>query len=132
MLTVARSNLHAAGLDDVMVRQGDMYNLPFGDGSFDTVTVDQVLYQAERPAEVVTEAARLLRPGGRLLVVDFARTGGKGLAGDAAMIGLVEDDLRDWLRRAGLACTAVRRLEGESLAVLLTVARRERQHDVAA
>jgi ubiquinone/menaquinone biosynthesis C-methylase UbiE len=41
-----------------------MYHLPFADASFDTVTLDQVLYQAENPAAVVAEAARLLRPGG--------------------------------------------------------------------
>jgi SAM-dependent methyltransferase len=71
MLVLARSNLHAAGLDHLSVRQGNMYQLRFADGSFDTVTIDQVLYQAEQPAEVLREAARVLRPGGRLLLVEF-------------------------------------------------------------
>jgi SAM-dependent methyltransferase len=77
MLVLARSNLHAAGLDHLSVRQGNMYQLRFADGSFDTVTIDQVLYQAEQPVEVLREAARVLRPGGRLLLVEFL-TGERG------------------------------------------------------
>lgn len=70
MLALARNALEQAGLDHCMVRHADMYKLPFSAGSFDTVTVDQVLEHAEAPARVIAEAARILRPGGNLLVVD--------------------------------------------------------------
>src|SRR5690349_3123904 len=70
MLAVARANLERAGLRHCQVRQADMYQVPLPAGSFDVVIVHQVLHYAESPAGVLAEAARLLRPGGRLLVVD--------------------------------------------------------------
>ena len=132
MLTVARSELHAAGLDNVMVRQADMYALPFAAAAFDTVTVDQVLFQAERPQEVLIEAARLLREDGQLLIVDFARPAGKLPPGAAQSIGLSADDLEHWLSRAGLNAHSTRSLEGESLTVTLTVASRHGRAERAA
>lgn len=132
MLTVARSELHAAGLDDVMVRQGDMYNLPFGPGEFDTVTVDQVLFQAERPQHVISEAARLLRDDGQLLIVDFARPAGKLPPGSAEPVGLSEDELSRWLDAAGLTATRSRALAGEFLTVMLAVASRRNTGEQAA
>ena len=53
------------------VRRGDMYALPGTDGSVDTVVLHQVLHFADDPAAVIAEAARVLAPGGRLLVIDF-------------------------------------------------------------
>jgi ArsR family transcriptional regulator len=135
MLLVARTNLHAAGLKEVMVRQGDMYALPFADASFDTVTLDQVLYQAEHPAAAVAEAARLLRPGGRLLVVDYARgVEAKRASIDprVAGVGVSEDALAQWFEQAGLAAGPVRRLPGESLTVLVTAGLRRARTDAAA
>jgi ubiquinone/menaquinone biosynthesis C-methylase UbiE/DNA-binding transcriptional ArsR family regulator len=135
MLLVARSNLHAAGLKEVMVRHGDMYHLPFADGSFDTVTLDQVLYQAENPAAVVAEAARLLRPGGRVLVVDYGRgneTKRSSIDPRTSQIGMSEDALAEWFEHAGLQAGPVRRLPGESLTVLVTAGlRRARTHAAA-
>ena len=49
-----------------------MYALPLDDGSADTVIIHQVLHYAHSPAAAIGEAARVLAPGGRLLVVDFA------------------------------------------------------------
>ena len=72
MLAVARSSLEQAGMDHCMVRHANMYQLPFPAGSFDTVTLDEVLGQAEDPRRVIVEAARILRPNGHLLVVDQA------------------------------------------------------------
>jgi len=72
MLAVARSSLEQAGMDHCMVRHANMYQLPFPAASFDTVTLDEVLGQAEDPQRVIAEAARILRPNGQLLVVDQA------------------------------------------------------------
>ena len=126
MLMLARSNLHAAGLDHLMVRHGNMYQLRFPDGSFDTVTIDQVLYQAEEPAQVLREAARVLRPGGRLLLLEFLtetsydlwEQDGEGLA------ALDEDRLEGWMRDAGMERISGLRLPGRPFPVLLAVARR--------
>lgn len=60
------------GLDHCTVRLGDMYRLALPDAGFDLVAVQMVLHYAEDPAAVLAEAARMLRPGGRLVVIDLA------------------------------------------------------------
>lgn len=92
MLLVARNNLRAAGVAHVSVRQGDMYQLRFAPGSFDTVTMDLVLSHAEQPAQVISEARRVLRQGGVMLVVDFAD----------ADSGLDNKRLTAWFEEAGM------------------------------
>jgi len=62
MLAVARVNLERAGLENGSVRLGDMYQLALADASFDAVVIHQVLHYADRPAAVIAEAARVLRP----------------------------------------------------------------------
>ncbi|MEM9383826.1 MAG: metalloregulator ArsR/SmtB family transcription factor [Pseudomonadota bacterium] len=137
MLKVARAALHESGLDrQAMVRQADMYNLPFAAASFDTVTMDQILFEAQRPAEVVAEASRVLRANGCLLVVDFASSAdaAKALDGEglAQQFGVRESDVEEWLRRAGLTHQRTTRLASESLTVMLTVAQRAPAQQVVA
>ena len=64
---LARAELLVAGLPNCSLRQGDMYALPFADAEYDTIILDDVLAGAERPADAIGEARRLLRPGGRIL-----------------------------------------------------------------
>ena len=71
MLRLARGRIEASGMAHAEVRRGDMYALPRGDGSVDTVVFHQVLHFADDPAAVIAEGARVLAPGGRLLIVDF-------------------------------------------------------------
>ncbi len=71
MLALARARLAKTGFSHVSVRQADMYRLPLARG-FDVVVVQMVLHYAEDPAAVLAEAARVLSPGGVLLVVDLA------------------------------------------------------------
>ncbi len=73
MLALARSRLARADLTHCSVRLADMYRLPLSETSFDIAVLQMVLHYAEDPAGVLAEAARVLRPGGRLLVVDLAR-----------------------------------------------------------
>src|SRR5919205_390806 len=75
MLSVARANLEKAGLTRVELRQGDIYAPPFPRNSFDLVIIHQVLHYLDDPARAIREAARLVAPGGRLLVIDFAPHG---------------------------------------------------------
>jgi ArsR family transcriptional regulator len=72
MLALARSRLGRAGLAHCSVRLADMYRLPLPDGSFDLVVLQMVLHYAEDPAAALAEAARVLRPGGCLIVTDLA------------------------------------------------------------
>jgi ArsR family transcriptional regulator len=72
MLALARSRLARPGLTHCAVRLADMYRLPLGDASMDVAVLQMVLHYAEDPAGAVAEAARILRPGGRLVVVDLA------------------------------------------------------------
>lgn len=119
MLAVARSNLEAAGLRHCHVRQADMYQLPFSSESFDTAVVHQVLHFAEDPADVLAEAGRVLRPGGRLLIVDFAPHGLEALRAEHAhrRLGFADDEVAAWCRAAGLECGPVVHLPGEPLTV---------------
>jgi hypothetical protein len=72
MLAIARVNLEASGIRNAQVRHGEIYALPFPDGFSDFVTIHQVLHFLEDPARALAEAARILEPGGRLMIVDFA------------------------------------------------------------
>ena len=75
MLALARARLAQPGLAHCAVRQADMYRLPLTDGSFDIAVLQMVLHYAEDPAGAVAEAARVLHPGGRLIVIDLAPHG---------------------------------------------------------
>ena len=94
----ARAELLLAGVDNASLRKGSMYDLPFADGEFDTVILDDVLGDADEPLLAIREARRLLRPGGRLLLL-------VGVAG-----GDVEDAARQlatWCAAAGLRLSTV-------------------------
>lgn len=119
MLAIARVNLDRAGLRNCLARQGDMYALPFTGPQFDLVLLHQVLHYADRPAEVVAEAARVLRPGGRLIIVDVAPHDLESLRRDHAhrRLGFAESDVNDWLARAGLDIHPTLHLAGTPLTV---------------
>lgn len=119
MLSVARSNLADMQYQNCNVRQADMYALPFADRSFDLVILHMVLHFAERPQDVVQEAARVLQPGGKFFVVDFARHEMEALRDEHAhlRLGFRNSDIQHWATRAGLDGLAHRDLPGEQLTV---------------
>ena len=120
MLRLARTKLDAAGIPSSL-RQGDMYALPLDDGSADTIIIHQVLHYAHSPAEAVAEAARVLAPGGRLLVVDFAAHDREDLRERDAHIRLGFDDesMAAWFNNGGLTVDHIEHLEGGELTVTL-------------
>jgi ubiquinone/menaquinone biosynthesis C-methylase UbiE len=126
MLAVARVNLERAGLKNCTVRQADMYALPFARPGFDLVVLNQVLHFAERPAEAVAEAARVLRPGGRLLIADFAPHQLEELRDQHAhrRLGFADAELAGWMNDAGLVPWPVLHLKGEPLTVSVGCAAR--------
>ena len=112
MLSVARANLERAGLARVELRQGDVYAPPFPPGSFDLLVLHQVLHYLDDPARALRGAARLLAPGGRLLVVDFAPHELESLRESQGhrRLGFAREQLSGWLEEAGLAPTLARDL----------------------
>ncbi len=105
MLTIARARLDAAGLNHAQARRADIYDLPLPDAAADFVTLHQVLHYLDDPAAALSEAARILRPGGRLLIADFAPHDLEFLREEHAhrRLGISQAALSRWLTRAGLA-----------------------------
>jgi ubiquinone/menaquinone biosynthesis C-methylase UbiE len=120
MLRLARVKLEAAGIASSL-RQGDMYALPLAEHSADSVIIHQVLHYAHSPATAIAEAARVLAPGGKLLVVDFAAHEREELRDRDAHIrlGFEDEVMAAWFAAAGLEVDAVQHLKGGELTVTL-------------
>lgn len=124
MLAVARANLDRAGIAKAQVRLGDIQHLPFARNAFDLVTVHQVLHYLNDPERAIAEAARVLRPGGRLLIVDFAPHDLEFLRERHAhrRLGFAPAAMRQWIEAAGLALLDTRDLPaGDDASGKLTV-----------
>jgi ubiquinone/menaquinone biosynthesis C-methylase UbiE len=104
MLQLARARIERTGLKHCSVRQGDIYDLSLPDNSFDVVLVHQVLHFLDDGARAVREAARVLSPAGRLLVVDFAPHELEFLREEYAhrRLGFAPDTVAQWMSAAGL------------------------------
>jgi DNA-binding transcriptional ArsR family regulator len=117
-LRLARTNVHRAGLSHCELQKGSMYDLPFADATFDTVTIDRMLASAQRPLVAFAEIARALRTHGRLIVIeDFD-------ALHDAVNGNPITTLRHWFAQAGFECTRIHPIDTESAHLLVAVAER--------
>lgn len=113
----ARAVLHSAGLNHCVLQQGELTALPQPAQSFDVVLIDRVLAGAGRPAAAVQEAARVLRRGGRIVLIeDFDAL--ERRTPDANPLAL----LRAWLATAGLACDRLRPFDVSGAHLLLAAA----------
>ena len=108
MLNIARANVTRAGLDKVELRHGDIFATRLPERSADLVLVHQVLHYLADPAAAVAEAARLVMPGGRLLIVDFAPHQLEYLRDEHQhrRLGFADSEIRRWLEGAGLTPSA--------------------------
>lgn len=137
MLAYARANLDGRGQRNAHVRQGDLHNLAIDDASADVVVMHQVLHFMADPAKALAEAARLIAPGGHLLLADFAPHGLEFLRDQFAhqRLGFSDAQVRGWLADCGLEIVAHHELApsdadaGEKLTVLLWLAQRPRRHE---
>ena len=105
MLTVARSKLEAANASNASVRHGDATATPYADSSASLVIIHQVLHFLDDPSRALHEAARVLRPGGRVVIVDFAPHTLERLREQHAHrhLGVSEADLASWAEKSGFA-----------------------------
>jgi ubiquinone/menaquinone biosynthesis C-methylase UbiE len=115
MLTIARARIERAGLKNCSVRQGDIYDLALPPSSFDAVMIHQVLHFLDDGARAIREAARVLEPAGRLLVVDFAPHDLEFLREEHAhrRLGFPTETVKQWMGAAGLELVMHRSLPPE-------------------
>ncbi len=126
MLRLARAKLAERGLDRAELRQADLYALPMEDGQADAAILHHVLHFAQQPGAAIVEAARVLAPGGRLLIADFAPHDREELrARDAhTRLGFSDEQVTSWFDAAGLAPVQIETLEGGELTVKLWLGRK--------
>jgi ubiquinone/menaquinone biosynthesis C-methylase UbiE/DNA-binding transcriptional ArsR family regulator len=116
MLKCARVRIDKAELANCSVRLADLYDLPFPDGIADAVLIHQVLHFLDHPKAALIEAARVLKPEGRLAVVDFAPHDLEFLREEHAHVrlGFAADEIASWLSECGLYGGDYRELKAES------------------
>ena len=104
MLTIARSKLDSSALDHCQVRQGDCANVPLEDGVADIVILHQVLHFLDDPAQAIAEAARILAPGGSVLIADFGPHDMENLREQHAhrRLGFSSEEIQSMLAQSGL------------------------------
>lgn len=107
MLAYARARLEDLALPHVQVRAGDLYGIGLPDGAADVVIIHQVLHFLNDVAGAIAEAARIVSPGGRLVVVDFESHGVEMLRENHAhrRLGFSTQQIGAWMGEAAMALT---------------------------
>ncbi|RPI47978.1 MAG: methyltransferase domain-containing protein [Acidobacteria bacterium] len=112
------------GVTNITWKRGDMEKVPLEDASVDVALLSQALHHAANPARAAAEAARVVRPGGRVLVLDLRRHDQEWVrdrVGDR-WLGFADEELEQFLTDAGLTDVQVRvgsRLPGDPFTVLI-------------
>ncbi len=116
MLTMARSKLDEIGVSHCQVRQGDCANVPLEDGVADIVILHQVLHYLDDPQRALTEAARILKPSGRVLIADFGPHDMENLREEHAhrRLGFAEPEMQTMLSHAGLVDARLETLRADT------------------
>ncbi len=132
MLRVVQERSAEAGVANrVAVETGDLEKLPLKANSQDAVFISQVLHHAARPVNALKEAARILKPGGQMILLDLSRHDQEWVRDEWAdqWLGFDEHELRDWLKKAGLKTEIFQTLEGPTPAfsVVMIVAKKIEQ-----
>jgi ArsR family transcriptional regulator len=95
--------------------------LPLDPGGVDTLVLHQVLHYLPAPETAIAELARVVQPGGRVLIVDFAPHAHEELrTQDAhARLGFSDDQIAQWFGAAGMTLAQTEELSGRELTVKL-------------
>ncbi|MGB3378499.1 MAG: methyltransferase domain-containing protein, partial [Allopontixanthobacter sediminis] len=127
MLRVARAKLQHLPAGGAELVQGDFANLPFAAHRFDTVLLHHVLHFAQDPATAIAEAARVTKPGGRIVIVDFASHEREELRERYAhaRLGFSDKAMAELLQDAGYRVSAPLALHGGELVVKIWLGERE-------
>ncbi len=133
MLEAARDKLLAAGIEGVELRRGEADALPLADGEVNAVLAHMVVHYLPSPAEAVREMARVVAPGGRVVLVDFVRHEQEWMREELGVtwLGFDLEEVRGWFTAAGLEAFSCETLApnggGRDLpATFIASARRER------
>ncbi|WP_309628157.1 metalloregulator ArsR/SmtB family transcription factor [Brevundimonas sp.] len=123
MLNIARANVARAGLDKVELRHGDIFATRLPAQSADLVLVHQVLHYLADPGAALAEAARIVSPGGKLLIVDFAPHDLERLREEHQhrRLGFADDEIGRWLAEAGLEASAAIALPPDKAGLTVTI-----------
>lgn len=127
MLAIARDRLLRENIHNAQVRLGDIFRLPFPNGSagsgFDVVLFHQVLHYLDDPGAAVSEAARVMAPGARLLIADFAPHKEEFLRDEFAhrRLGFSDREVEGWFAAAGLASAGSETIAPQGAGEKLTV-----------
>jgi len=103
MIEIGREQAQRNGIDNVEFRLGDLEQVPIDDGAVDLVFFSQSLHHALHPERAIEEAARILRPGGRIVVLDLVQhrfEEARELYADE-WLGFSETELEAMLAKAG-------------------------------
>ncbi len=121
MLAIARANLDGPNYRNCTLRRAPAEKLPFADRSFDVVLSHMVLHFLANPEQAIREAGRVLRPRGRLILIDFAPHDTKLLGPEHAhrWPGFSDEQIAGWLTEAGLVAGRPVTLPGGALTVKL-------------
>lgn len=98
MLAHLRNNLQQSGVTNVEAQRSEESRFPLPDTGVDAVLLAMVLHEVDKPPEFIAEAARVTRPGGRLLVIEYTRT---GIFGPPKSHRLTESQIDEWTAAAG-------------------------------
>lgn len=105
MVRIGTEKAQKQGISNLTYVQGDIEEVPLPDASVDLALLSQALHHARSPSRAISEAWRILRPGGMLAILDLRRhnfEAARELYADV-WLGFSENDLYDWMAQAGFS-----------------------------